>query len=159
GGIFYFWRSHTAIVSGSITRREQCRGCSCLFEYEITCTATGGGHSPFLLTDATAKAAAEKRARINLSLALNEAIEPVHCPRCGIFQPDMVRVLRERHGDRHDANKYAAERIAVPIEDAFRDACAANTIESYTRFREVWPTFSGHVEDRIRALKYPRLKK
>jgi hypothetical protein len=159
GGIFYFSRSHTATVSGSITRRERCADCSCLFEYKIMRTATGGGHSPFFLTDATAKVAAQQRARINLSLALKEAIEPVHCPVCGKFQPDMVRVLRERHGDRYEANKYASERIAVPMQDAFRAACAANTKESYMRFKEVWPTYSEYVEYRIRALKYPRLKK
>ena len=157
--MMYFWRSHTATVSGSTTRCERCDGCSCLFEYEVTRTATGGGHSPFFLTDATAKAAAQQRARINLSLALNEAIEPVHCPACGIFQPGMVRILRKQHGDRYEPNRYASERIAVPMADAFRAACAANTIESYTKFREVWPTFSEYVEHRIRALKHPRLKK
>jgi hypothetical protein len=132
----YFWRSHTATVSGSTRRRERCASCSCLFEYEITRTATGGGHSPFLLTDYTARAAAQQRAHINLSRALNEAIEPVHCPVCGIFQPNMVRVLRERHGDRYEPNKYASERIAAPMANAFRAACVANTIESYTKFRE-----------------------
>ena len=53
----------------------------------------------------------------------------------------------------------SVRRMAVPMQDAFHAVCAANTIDSYTRFREVWPTFSEYVEDRIRALKYPRLKK
>jgi hypothetical protein len=156
-GIFYFWRSHTATVSGSTTRRERCVGCSCLFEYEITCQATGGGHSAFFLNDARAAASAKTRARANLNRALNEAIEPAHCPACGIFQPDMVRVLRERHGKRCEPNKYASERIAAPVADAWRAACVANTVESYTKFMEVWPTFSWHAERQIKELKYPPL--
>ena len=153
--MFYFWRSYTVALSGSTTRRERCVGCSRLFEYEITCEATGGGHSPFFLNNAGAAASAQKRARANLNRALNEAIEPVHCPACGIFQPDMVQVLRERRGMRYEPNKYAFERIAAPVADAWRAACAANTVESYTRFIEVWPTFSWHAERQIKGLKYP----
>jgi hypothetical protein len=154
-GILYFWRSYTATVSGSTTRRERCVGCSRVFEYEITREATGGGHSAFFLNNAGAAASAKMRARATLNRALNEAIEPVHCPTCGIFQPDMERVLRERRGKRYEPNKYASERIAVPVADAWRAACAANTMESYTKFMEVWPTFSWHAEERIKELKYP----
>jgi hypothetical protein len=153
--MFYFWRSYTVALSGSTTRRERCVGCSCLFEYEITCEATGGGHSPFFLNNAGAAANAQKRAHANLNRALNETIEPVHCPTCGIFQPDMVQVLRERHGTRCEPNKYAFERIATPVADAWRAACTANTVESYTRFMEVWPTFSWYAEREIKELKYP----
>jgi hypothetical protein len=72
----------------------------------------GGGHSAFYLNNAGAEASAQVRARANLTRALDEAIEPVHCPRCGIYQPDMVRILRKQHGKRYEANKYASERIA-----------------------------------------------
>jgi hypothetical protein len=155
--MLYFWRSYTSVVSGSTTRRERCVGCSYLFAYEITCEAAGGGHSPFFLNNAGAAAKAEIRARANLDRALNEAIEPVHCPACGIFQPHMVRLLRERRGSRYEPNKYASERIAAPVADAGRAACAANTVESYTKFMEVWPTFSWHAERQIKELKYPPL--
>jgi hypothetical protein len=95
------------------------------------------------------------RAHENLNRALNEAIEPVHCPACGIYQPDMVQVLREQHGRRREPNKYASERIAVPVADAWHDACAANTVESYAKFMDVWPTFSWYAERRIREARYP----
>ena len=81
--------------------------------------------------------------------------EPVHCPACGLFQPNMVRVLRERHRKRYEPNKYASERIAVPVADAWRAAHAANTVESYTKFMDVWPTFSWHAERQIKELRYP----
>lgn len=154
-GFLYFWRSYTVGVSGSTTRRERCVGCSCLFEYEITREAEGGGHSAFLLNNAGAAASAKKRALANLNRALAEAVEPVHCPACGIFQPDMVGVLRELRGKGYEPNKYASERIAVPAADAWHAACAANTIESYTKLMEVWPTFSWYAERRIKELKYP----
>jgi hypothetical protein len=154
-GFFYFWRTYTAHVSGSVTRRERCVGCSCVFTYVITRYVAGGGHSAFYLNNAGAAASAKMRAHANLDHALKEAIEPVHCPACGIFQPDMVRVLRERHGKRCEPNRYASERIAVPAANAWRAACAAHTKESYTKFMEVWPAHSGGAERQIKELRYP----
>jgi len=90
-GFAYFYRTYTATVSGSITRRERCAGCSSVFGYEIRRIAAGGGHSAFWLNNAGAEVSAESRARANLKRALDEAIEPVHRPMCGIFQPNMVR--------------------------------------------------------------------
>jgi hypothetical protein len=121
----------------------------------ITREVAGGGHSAFYLNNAGAAASAKMRAHANLNRVLHQAIEPVHCPACGIFQPDMVRVLRERHGKRYEPNKYASERIAVPIENAWRAACAANTKESYTKFKEVWPTHTWYAEKQIKELRYP----
>jgi hypothetical protein len=95
------------------------------------------------------------RAGANLNRALNEAIEPTHCPTCGIYQPDMVRVLREQYREQRDPNKYASERIAVPIEDAWRAASAANTKEGYTEFMEVWPNQTLWARSKIREVKYP----
>jgi hypothetical protein len=95
------------------------------------------------------------RARANLDRELDEAIEPVHCPSCGIYQPDMVRVLRGQHGKHYEPNKYASERIAVPAANAWRAACEANTIEAYTKFKDVWPTLSWHADQQIKEIKYP----
>jgi hypothetical protein len=112
GGFLYFYRTYTATVSGSQKRRERCAGCSCVFEYVITREVQGGGHSAFHLNNTGAAESAKTRARANLNRALDEAIEPVHCPTCGIYQPAMVRVLRERHGKQFDPNRYASARIA-----------------------------------------------
>jgi hypothetical protein len=130
------------------------------FKYSITREVAGGGHSAFFLNNAGAAASAKMRAHANLNRALHQAIEPVHCPACGIFQPDMVRVLRERHGKGCEPNKYASARIAVPAENAWRAACAANTVECYTKFIEVWPTLSWYAEKQIKDLRYaPHLRK
>ena len=95
------------------------------------------------------------RARADLARELNEAIEPTHCPVCGIFQPDMVRLLRKQYGKQYDPNKYASERIAVPIMDALRAANAENTVESFTKFMETWPYvfFRSYAQDRIERSK------
>src|SRR5437764_12950459 len=97
-------------------------------------------------------------ARDNLNRVLNEAIEPVPCPTCGSFQPTVVKALRQQLGRRgrdYDPNKYASERIAIPASRAWRAACEANTVASYTRFMDVWPIYKWHAEQQIRELKYP----
>jgi hypothetical protein len=155
GGIFYFYRTYAATASGSRTRRERCDGCSTVFAYRITRQVEGGGHSAFCLNNAGAAATAQMRAHANLNRALNDDVEPVHCPTCGIYQPDMVRALQEHHGKRYEPNKYAAERIAVPLRTAWSAARAANTVEAYTTFKQVWPTLSWHADQEITQIKYP----
>jgi hypothetical protein len=136
-------------------RREKCVSCSHVFEYVITREVEGGGHSAFFLNDAGAKETARMRASANLNRALNEAVEPVHCPTCGVYQPVMVRVLREQNGKLCEPNKYASERVVVPLAGAWRAACAANSKDSYTKFMEVWPTHSWWAKNKIREIKYP----
>ena len=67
----------------------------------------------------------------------------------------MVRVLREQHGKRCEPNGVRPAQIAVPVASAWRAACAANTVESYTKFKEVWPAHSWHAEQQIKEIKYP----
>jgi hypothetical protein len=71
----------------------------------------------------------------------------------------MVDVLRRelgRQGRDYDPNKYAAERIAIPLRKAWVRACEANTIEAYKRFKKVWPMYRSDADKHIRELKYPR---
>lgn len=156
GGAFvYFYRTYTATASGSRTRRERCVGCSSVFEYTITREVAGGGHSAFMLNNAGAAVSAKARARANLARALDEAIEPAHCPTCGIYQPAMVGVLRERHGKQFDPNKYASARVAYSAADLWRTARAMNTKEAYANFMVVWPTLDRQAKQQIKELRYP----
>ena len=129
--------------------------CSTPFSYKIARQAAGGGHSAYFLNDSGAVANAHKRARANLHRALHEDIEAVACPACGIYQPDMVQLLRKQHGKACDPNEHAAERAAVPLRKAWSNACAANTVEAFTRLKLVWPTLSWHADQHIRQIKYP----
>lgn len=155
GAFLYLYRTYTSTVAGSRQKRETCVGCSCSFEYKITRVAQGGGHSGFYLNNRGAAASAKTRAQANLVRALDEAIEPVSCPTCGIYQPDMVKVLRERHGKQFDPNKYSAERIKFPATSLWRAACDMNTKEGYSKFIEVWPTLDSHAKKKISELRYP----
>jgi hypothetical protein len=167
GGFLYFWQRHEAWVSGSTKRRVRCVECSYDYEYEITREGWGRGDSPYSLSNTAAAANAKMRARADLARSLNEAIEPRHCPVCGIFQPDMVRLFRKQYGKQFDPNKYASKRIigspgafaGSPFE-ALRAADAENTVEAYTKLMETWPytLFLYHAKQRIEQieqLKYP----
>lgn len=153
----------------------KCDGCSFEFEYVATRDGWGGGHSPFIVfNNAGAAAAAEKRARANLNRALDEAVEGVPCPACGIYQPDMVRALRKSYGKNFEPNRYAADRIAVPMLAAWQTARTINSKESYRKFMETWPfiddhirpgdilsptarTFNYYAKEAVAELKYPPL--
>src|SRR5208282_1202768 len=87
-GFFYTWTSHSATVTDSTAREVCCFNCRTSFEYQVTRTARGGGHSPFHMSQKRAAEDARRRAFINVNLALRDAIEPVYCPSCGVFQPD-----------------------------------------------------------------------
>jgi hypothetical protein len=156
----YFWQQHEAWVRGSTKRRVRCVECSYVYEYEITREGWGRGDSPYSLSNTAAATNAKMRARADLARELNEAIEPWHCPACGIFQPDMVQLFRKRYGKQFDPNKYASDRIGAPgssIWEALRVANEKNTIEGYTKFMETWPYvwFPAYARERIYEIKYP----
>jgi hypothetical protein len=151
----YFWGSHTARQTGSLLKRVECVDCSHVFGYQLTRTGVGYGHAPLTLGGEGAAKIAGIRANNELHDALKQGVDPVPCPRCGIFQPDMVQLLRERHGKRYDPNRYASERISVPARKAWADAKAQNTVQAYRRFKEVWPMYGGHADRSISLVRYP----
>ena len=154
-GFFYTWTSHSATVTNSTAREVCCFNCRTSFEYQVTRTARGGGHSPFHMSQKRAAEDARRRAFINVSLALRDAIEPVYCPSCGVFQPDMVQELRTKLGLSIDPNKYARERLVIPFRIAWQIAIAEDTPEAYRHFTEVWPSATGSVyaaKERIKFL-------
>jgi hypothetical protein len=108
-----------------------------------------------MMNNTGAAASAKRRAQENLDHALRIAIEPVCCPTCGIYQPDMVQVLRQRHRKGFDPNKYAAARIKYPAPGLWRAACEINTKEAYTNFMAVWPSLDAQAKKQIKELRYP----
>jgi hypothetical protein len=158
-GVIYFYRTYTATWSGSVKRRERCAECSNLFEYEVHRTANGGGHSAFFLNNTGAAAAAKRRARENLARALADAVEPVHCPTCGIYQPRMVAVLSRRFGRGFAANEYAGARVRIPLAEAWRHVTELDTPEGYQKFMQVWPAEWRRAEVRLREVKHRGLWK
>jgi hypothetical protein len=43
----------------------------------------------------------------------------------------------------------------LPVHRAWRAACMENTVPSYTKFIEVWPTLDGPAKKEIKELNYP----
>ncbi len=155
---FIFWREHTTTVDETIVRHERCVECGCGFSYRQNVQAIGQGASFYGV--ANGRAAAEARARHNLNVAINNSIKPVPCPNCGYYQPRMVEALRNQHGRRCEPNKYAAERIAVPVEEAWHAACTENTKAAYVQFKEVWPHLTWLADKRIRENRFsPRVRR
>jgi len=122
----YIGRTYTMTVSGTVSRRERC---AIAFEYEICRDGMGNGHSPFLLFNFGARQTAERRARKALQRAFVGAVEPVHCPTCGMYQPEMVPELERRFGVRFDPNEHAAERVTIPFNVLWK-----KMVETYERF-------------------------
>lgn len=113
-----------------------------------------------MLFPGLAAAKARERANASLSRELRDSIEPVDCPTCGIYQPDMVDELRRRYGKTYDPNAYASERVRASALGAWRMALADDTIAAHKHFREVWPTATllvAMAEHRIKELNRPPL--
>ena len=158
-GFFYTWTSHSATVTDYTTRDVCCFNCRTSFEYQVTRTARGGGYSPFHMSQKRAAGDARRRAFINVNLALRDAIEPVYCQSCGVFQPDMVQELRTKLGLSIDP-RYARERLVIPFRIAWQIAITEDTPEAYRHFIEVWPSATGSVyaaKERIKLLTRPPL--
>jgi hypothetical protein len=84
-GFVFFGRGYLTTLAGSITKQERCVRCSTVFSYPINREVRGTSYSFYNLDNRGASERANQRARINLNRALNEAVEPVPCPVCGIF--------------------------------------------------------------------------
>lgn len=155
GGFLYAYRTYTASVSGDVRQRVRCVECSLEYEYILRRRAYGEGHSAYFLANERASQLAEERARANLLRALDDEIDAVFCPACGIYQPDMVNLLKKQFGSKCDPNKWASMRTTISWPVAWQAVSAADTLEMYTRFCEMWPTHSDLAADRIWELKHP----
>jgi hypothetical protein len=92
-GYGYFGISHSVTISDETTRQERCKACGTLFEYTFSRAISGTGHNPFGLY-VSAKRKTEEYLRAQLRRELATAVVPVHCPRCGVYQPPMVALLK-----------------------------------------------------------------
>ena len=110
------------------------------YEYTLQRSAYGGGHSAFFLANESASYKAKERARANLAKALDEGVEAVFCPACGIYQPDMFSLLKRQFGPTCDPNKWASVRRTIPVQAAWREVQKTDTLALYKRFVEMWPT-------------------
>jgi hypothetical protein len=85
-----------ASVSGSAVKHVQCARCGCRFVYRLHRTATGQSAGIRLFGEERAKSDALTKAQRALPRVLDRAVEPMPCPDCETYRPDMVRALRWR---------------------------------------------------------------
>jgi hypothetical protein len=139
----YAGRTFTAEVSGSKTKHVQCVGCKTSYTYTVSGRAKGKGHAPYYIGEESAKQRAFSNARVNLERRLASRIEPVHCGRCGSYQPDMIQELRRRrYADDNaatDYNAFARLRVEMSRDKLYRVTTREPSIEGYEKFISVWP--------------------
>jgi hypothetical protein len=88
--------SYTTTATGNAARTVHCENCGEQFLFDVERKAEATRISLFFLNMAGARAGATADADEKLSDKLYNDVEPVPCPRCGLYQPDMVAFLRYR---------------------------------------------------------------
>jgi Protein of unknown function (DUF3592) len=88
---------YTATASGSTFKAVQCENCQEEYIYFMHRTSMGTGTSLLFLDNEGARERSESRARKHLERSLKNSVDPVPCPKCGWYQPDMVKALRQRY--------------------------------------------------------------
>jgi hypothetical protein len=84
----YVWSEYTVNARGSILATVRCARCRHTYAYEMVRSEPGGGWE-----EARARATAE----LALRGALEKGFDPVPCPECGTYQPNMLPQLQDQH--------------------------------------------------------------
>jgi hypothetical protein len=154
--MYYFQRTYTTTVSGAATKHLRCANCHSGFSYDMHFMAAGRDHSPYGLRNAAAQSGATKLAWLSLErrrASVLTEVRPVHCPVCGFYQPDMLRLLPREL----DPNLWAAFRVRMTPEETWKIACEANTIRAFENFMGIWPTEAKLAKAKIRRLKHRQI--
>lgn len=89
--------SHTATLRGSILKAVICCRCQHGYSYEMERESSGRGFSFLFLNETGAKARAKSYAEAAVWRALETECDPVPCPQCGTYQPNMVPQVKAQH--------------------------------------------------------------
>ena len=153
------WKgSQLDAISHTVRRKVICFSCECSYEYDLTRESQGEGTSALFLDNAGAEERAINRAEGKAAFALAMADEPVPCPICGVYQPEMVEVFSERFGRNLDPNEFAKQRAGTTDQKAWQKALAENTENAYSTFIKVWPhsSLTGNAQQKLYALESRR---
>jgi hypothetical protein len=93
---FYVWNSISVTVSESAIVKFRCGRCEELYYFEGHVTATGFGHSPFMLDDDGATRRAKRKAKKAVRSVFEARAFPVPCPACGWYAREIFPVLRRK---------------------------------------------------------------
>ena len=90
----YLGNTYTATAAGSVLKLVHCEQCNHEFGYKMSRKAAGDAFSTLGLSNQRAADAAETQAGKRLQRKLAKSCDPVPCPECGLYQPEMVARLR-----------------------------------------------------------------
>ena len=91
--------SYSATRQGIVLREVTCEFCTAEFVYALSREATGEGTSLLFLNNQGAEQEATRAAEAELAKKLENDIDPVPCPKCGLYQSAMVDIVRSsQHG-------------------------------------------------------------
>jgi len=105
--------NYTATLRGAKWKTVQCFNCSGEYFYHMNRSAKCNGFNPLWLDAEGARNRAYEKAQAALTRALDEECDPISCPACGVYQPDMIRLLRVRKWT--TVNKWARLILLVHI--------------------------------------------
>ncbi len=86
---------HVATAEGSVWKVVDCSHCTERFAYLLELQATGEDVGYLFFDGETASASARRQAEQNLAAKGRNTVVPVPCPRCGRYQADMARRLKD----------------------------------------------------------------
>jgi hypothetical protein len=89
-----YGQSYTAHTVASARREVKCEHCSCVFIYQLIREGSGSGMSVLFLDNQGAEERASAEANASLAKQLARDIDPVLCPKCLLFQSDMIPILK-----------------------------------------------------------------
>jgi hypothetical protein len=92
-----YWIEYTTTVAIYQTRAVCCAHCGEKFLYDLKARGTAKENATGGQNRELAQGLSAARAREEANTLLNGAIDPVPCPSCGCYQPDMVLHLKKKY--------------------------------------------------------------
>lgn len=93
-----YGESFSTTAHGCLPKRVRCEECGHVYYYMLQRSATGHGTNLLFIDEKGARRRSARDAEAKLHEALRNECDPVPCPKCGRYQPDMVRRARQlRH--------------------------------------------------------------
>jgi hypothetical protein len=92
---FYAGRTYTAKVHTTAIRTPTCENCGESFSYAHLAEGQGVGDSPYFLDDEGGAQRAREGANRALRYEIKHGVSIRPCPKCGWYQKEMVRALRQ----------------------------------------------------------------
>jgi len=87
-------KTYTASKQGVALRKVTCETCGTQFVYALQRVAMSESTSWFFLDNQGAKERVAENVDRELSKALTSEVDPVPCPKCGLYQSSMIPVIR-----------------------------------------------------------------